>query len=291
MNGFSAEWLALREPYDRRARSAALERRLADGLAARRTAPLAVIDLGGGTGANLRHLAPRLGGEQHWRIVENDAKLLAALPRAIAAWAMRAGHGFRTVEGGWQVESTHFSAAISLAPLDLARELPALAPDRACLVTASALLDLVSGAWLDALLRRCAAARAAVLFALSYDGTIDWAPAHADDALVRDAFNAHQHRDKGFGAALGPSAAAMAQRLLAGLGYEVEVAASDWSIDSGADAMAHALLSGWVDAAIEARPPAHETISRWRAQRIEAIAGARAAAVVGHRDLLGWAPP
>jgi hypothetical protein len=305
MNSFGVEWLALREAHDARARSATLERRLADGLAARRTVPLEVIDLGGGTGANLRHLAPRLGGAQHWRIVENDAKLIAALPQAMDAWATRAGHDFRAVADGWRVEGARFSAAISLVRCDLARELPALAFGHAGLVTASALLDLVSEAWLDALSRRCADARAPVLFALTYDGTLAWTPAYAGDALVRDAFNAHQRRDKGFGAALGPGAAAMAQHSLAALGYEVEVAASDWSIGSGdgsgtgsdgsiaggAAAMAHALLSGWVDAAIEARPHAREAISRWRGQRIEAIAGARATAIVGHRDLLGWPPP
>ena len=290
MNDFSTQWLALREPYDQRARSAALERQLIEALAARREIPLTVIDLGGGTGANLRHLAPRLAGAQHWRIVENDATLLEAVPDAMAAWARRAGHGFREAAGGWQVDGMNFSARISLDRCDLAQAVPELALHGAFMVTASALLDLVSSAWLDVLLRRCAAVRACVLFAMSYDGAIAWTPAHADDAIVRDAFNAHQRRDKGFGAALGPCATAMARRSLASLGYEVAVAASDWSIGGGDAEIVRALLSGWSDAAIEARPHARATIQRWREYRVEAIAGERAAVVVGHRDLLGLPP-
>ena len=65
MSGFSAEWLALREPLDARSRSAELVARL------RADAPdgtRRIVDLATGTGANLRYLAPRLGGDQDWLV-------------------------------------------------------------------------------------------------------------------------------------------------------------------------------------------------------------------------------
>ena len=56
MSGFSAEWLALREPYDRRARNAdvldAVRRHFAGQTA------IAVVDLACGTGSTVRALGP-----------------------------------------------------------------------------------------------------------------------------------------------------------------------------------------------------------------------------------------
>ena len=66
MGDFSADWLALREPADRRARSAALVGRLVAWLSGTShpaggcAGPLRVLDLGCGTGANLQYLAPIL---------------------------------------------------------------------------------------------------------------------------------------------------------------------------------------------------------------------------------------
>src|ERR1700752_3888106 len=67
-------WLALREPADAAARSPELAERL------RRVLPSAgrhvIHDLGCGTGAMGRWLAPRLPGPQHWILHDRDAGLL-----------------------------------------------------------------------------------------------------------------------------------------------------------------------------------------------------------------------
>jgi trans-aconitate methyltransferase len=83
MSGFSAEWLALREPADRRARSRALVAELRSVFAGRDTA--AVIDLGCGTGSNLRALAASLPRRQSWRLVDRDPALLSAARERLAA--------------------------------------------------------------------------------------------------------------------------------------------------------------------------------------------------------------
>ena len=77
MSGFSAAWLALREPADAAARSAALASFAMSGL---ETAALRILDLGGGTGANIRYLSPRLRSPQHWTLVDNDPALLQRAP-------------------------------------------------------------------------------------------------------------------------------------------------------------------------------------------------------------------
>src|SRR5882724_845129 len=90
--GFSADWLALREPADLRAR----ERSLADRLRRRFAAypSLRVIDLGCGTGSNLRAVAPWLGRQQAWRLVDHDPALLREAARRLSSWADRAEGGF-----------------------------------------------------------------------------------------------------------------------------------------------------------------------------------------------------
>ena len=73
----SARWLALREPADHAARSTTLVTELRRHLP--ENAPLAVHDLGCGTGSMLRWLAPQLPGPQRWTGHDRDKELLAAL--------------------------------------------------------------------------------------------------------------------------------------------------------------------------------------------------------------------
>src|SRR5215207_9501090 len=106
-----------------------------------------------------------------------------------------------------------FSAEIVREPLDLARDLSRLDLRPAQLVTASALLDLVSAPWLQALTTQTKGTAAALLFALNVDGRTHWDPADPDDAFVQGCFSRHQQRDKGFGPALGDQAVPAAQAL------------------------------------------------------------------------------
>ena len=81
------------------------------------------------------------------------------------------------------------------------------------LVTASALLDLVSESWLRLLAARCREAGATALFTLTYDGRSSCDPVEPEDELVRELMNLHQKTDKGLGGpADGPDAWAVAER-------------------------------------------------------------------------------
>src|SRR5690606_9695392 len=69
----TADWLALREPADAAARTAELVDLLAERLSTR---PSVVVDLGSGSGANMRWLAPRISGAQVWWLIDQDRRLL-----------------------------------------------------------------------------------------------------------------------------------------------------------------------------------------------------------------------
>ena len=261
MTDFTADWLSLREPADATARHAGLCRQLRAFLD--RRPRLRVVDLGAGTGANLRYLAPRLARPQHWVLVEQDPALLAL------------------VEAPPRVTVTPL-------PHDLAAALDGIGLEQADLVTASALLDLVSGPWLETLIAACRGSPALLHFALTVDGRIAWSPNDPEDEAILAAFRRHQKRDKGFGPALGPEAASAAERLLQRAGYRVRAARSDWPLEPAQAALQEALLEGQASAAQEASPGLD--VTGWRERRLALIAEGRSRVRVGHRDLLAWRP-
>jgi len=211
VSGFSAEWLDLREPFDARARATSpvteLKRHVTAGSSA---APLAIVDLGAGAGSNLRFLAPRLGGVQRWRLVDHDSRLLEASLTTTQAWAAARGAEARRSGSSLTIRAADFACEVECQAVDLVDLAAVELPERG-LVTAAALLDLVSHDWLETLARRCRTARAAVLLALTYDGRTTPKPAEPEDPVVLAMFNRHQLFDKGFGPALGLRAAEAAE--------------------------------------------------------------------------------
>jgi SAM-dependent methyltransferase len=289
MTGFSTGWLALREPFDSAARAEA------DGVAAWAAealgdAPRRIVDLACGTGANLRALAPRLGRSQHWRLVDHDAALLAALPGALQAWGGR--HGYRLVSGdsdSLTITGPGFDATVVRHALDLAQDLAALTLPDGALLTASALLDLVSAHWLERLIDHAGRGGATLLFTLSVDGRVAWDPADEHDDAVQAAFAAHQRRDKGFGPALGPAAASWLEARLSAAGWRTRSARSDWRIDGArSPAMLQALVDGTAGAAVEQAPEAGDAIRAWQRRRTAGRDATRL--LVGHTDLAARPP-
>jgi hypothetical protein len=255
MSGFSAEWLTLREPYDRRARNAAVLDAVAKAFAGRGACNVA--DLACGTGSTYRALSPRLPQGQRWRLYDNDLSLLA-----------RAG-GARNV---------------TTVPLDLSRDLEAALDGPVDLVTTSALLDLVSEAWLERFVTEAAARRLPVYAALSYDGRVEFDPGDRQDQAIVAAVNAHQRTDKGFGPALGPQAAKAAIERFERLGYSVVRGPSDWVFQPSDRDMQSETLSGWATAAREIGDPPLADVIGWLTRRRDIVAAGRSTIRVGHVD-------
>jgi SAM-dependent methyltransferase len=262
MESFSAEWLALREPADHAARAHEVTSELANRLARRGGGH--VIDIGCGTGSNVRYLLPRLPAMTRWTLVDRDATLLDTARRTL----------------GPRVEAT--GALLETIALDLT-DLDAL-PLRDCaLVTASALLDLVSAEWLQRLAARCRDARAHVLAALNYDGRLWCDPPDPDDEWIRALVNTHQRTDKGFGPALGPTATAEAEAAFGDA--EVLVSTSDWTLRADAAALQRPLVDGWASAARAVAPAQAARVEQWRARRLAHVDAGGSSMVVGHLDL------
>jgi SAM-dependent methyltransferase len=262
MNSFSLDWLARREPYDRRARNPSI----LDAVVAsvQHASVLGIVDLGCGTGAMLRELAPRLAARQNWRLVDNDLNLVGR----VAPSDVLSG------------------ITVTAMPLDLSRDLEAALDGSLDLVVTSALLDLVSEAWLERLALEIAARTLSFYAALSYDGRADFDPADPFDEAIIAALNTHQRTDKGFGPALGPDAASCAIARLRSLGYAVVHGPSDWVVAADDADMQLALLDGWAGAAYGAGASRADAMA-WLSRRRDLVLTGRSSIRVGHTDF--WA--
>ncbi len=272
---FDADWLSLREPADAAARSQALIDRLDTWLAG--IDSVRVIDLGAGHGSNLRYMAPRLSGRQHWLLVDHDPNLLDHAT----------GHRPLQSREGQPVSLQCRTGNLKeLASLDLPR------PD---VLSASALLDLCSRRWIETLIERMAGWRCAGLFSLNVNGRRFFVDhdeqeiVNRDDGQMAAWFNDHQRQAKGLGRALGPDAVSVLAAELQRAGFQVFQESTPWHCPAGAahtSALARALVDGWRLAALEIAPGHVEFIDRWHRDRMKWLNQNQAGLVIGHIDLL-----
>lgn len=301
MSGFDAAWLALREPHDLRARDAGLADRFAAAVAAGRGRPVRLLDLASGTGASLRALAPVIGVDQHWTLVDHDDGLVQRQAAEFARWAAGRGWTVDAVQGqpastdpAYTVLGTTSRGTarwtVTCRRLDLAHELEALDPAAYDGITTSAFLDLVSSAWLERFARVLHSAARPLLAVLSVDGIRTWNPVLPGDDAVLSAFERHQSGDKGFGPALGAAAPHRLADLLVAAGHRVTLAPSPWRIAPDDRAMLRPLLDDTLRAAAEADPDRAASFRDWAAERTRLLDAGRLSLTVGHVDLLALPP-
>ncbi|HZV22120.1 MAG TPA: class I SAM-dependent methyltransferase [Hyphomicrobiales bacterium] len=226
MTSFSADWLALREPYDAAARSAALIHELTARICHKSTITFA--DLGCGTGANLRYVALALPPDmrQRWRLIDNDRELLSAARAKLLLWADRLEE---KSEGALLIEKNARKIEVTFAEADLAANIETiLEPGE--IATASAFFDLASPSWIERFVRSAANIGAVIYAPLIYNGAEARLPAHPADGAMLAAFRLHQRRDKGFGPAAGPAACSLLKAFLGAEGYAVFKADSSWHL-------------------------------------------------------------
>ena len=293
---FDLDWLDLREPFDALARNEALAAKLLARLPARPR----LMDLGAGTGSLFRWLAPRIGRAQAWTLVDADRDMAEAAFDTIADRAESVGLRVtfpnrrcllvHAPGGAWRVETLVADLADAPANLPL---------HEADAVVCSALCDLVSRPWVEAM---AAALRVPFYAALSVDGRDRFSPPHPADAAVAQGFRRDQRRDKGFGGpALGAAAPAAVAAALAVRGFAVEAAASDWAVRGrgappgvpaeAAPSFLSRLVSGHAAAAMAAGPQrGARRIADWISVRGDQIARGRLGARIGHRDVLALPP-
>ena len=257
-----ARWLELRVQADNAARAvtaATLLPRLVRYLGTRGAGDsgVEVIDLGSGTGANQRWLAPRLPFEQHWLLIDQDQALQHHQPVAPRTRLLTADVGILTSVldrlGGAQ------------------------------LVTCSALLDVLTLDQLDAIGSALAAARQPALFSLTVTGAMELSPAHSLDSHLIRAFNDHQRR----GGRAGPDADQILTRALRATGCMLWTTETPWLLDQHNDGeFVRRFLTDRVAAAVAHDPSLNSSGAVWLTLRLAQLAEHALEVSVGHRDIL-----
>ncbi|MHC1560658.1 class I SAM-dependent methyltransferase [Actinomycetospora sp. C-140] len=260
----ASDWLALREKADAEARAIDL----VEDLRAGHPAPGRILDLGAGTGSMARWLAPRMPGPQHWVLTDRDPALLA---EAYDRLPTTARDGSPVTGEVRRVDITTLRAA-DLVGHDL--------------VTASALLDVLTAEEVDGLAAACVGAGCAALLTLTVVGQIRIEPAEPRDLPVAAAFDAHQQRVVGGRRLLGPDAATAAEDAFARHGAHVRSRSSPWHLGLDDVDLVVAWLHGWVSAAAAQDPDLARHADAYLARRLEAAEEGRLRVTVGHLDLL-----
>lgn len=265
------DWLALREGADASARSPELVRAYVADRAGPGD-PLVVRDLGCGTGSMGRWLAGRLPGPQLWALHDRDPGLLA---RARTAMPGVAADGTAVTARTQQGDITGLRAA------DLAGT---------SLVTASALLDLLTAEEVDELAGACVEAGCAALLTLSVAGSAELAPADPLDTVLAAAFGTHQRRCTGGRRLLGHHAGPAAIEAFARLGAAVASRPSPWRLGAGQAELAQEWLRGWIGAACRQQPGLERHAGAYLRRRLDACTSGELRVVVGHVDVLALPP-
>ena len=269
MSGFSAEWLALREPADH----ASINHQLRSAVVRHFSSAdsIAVIDLGSGTGSDFRSVAPDLARPQTWTLVDINPELLDVAAKRCAKIT----------------ERSSFPVSLKCHVGDLARLTLNELFDGANMITASALFDLVSVPEIERIVEAVTATGAVFYTTLTYDGIAAWLPEHHLNHNMRDAFNHHQKTDKGFGPAAGPDAAKVIMAAFQNRGYSLMLGASPWILDRSQAKLRNQTDRGWAAAVNETGLVSKRDIEDWLQARETARNGV---SIIGHTDLLAIPP-
>jgi hypothetical protein len=256
-------WLAARAAADTSARAATvdtllpelinylIEIRGIDGV-------LEVIDLGAGTGANQRWLAPRLPFQQRWIHLDHDPAISRSVP---------------------QPDDTMI---IDSSVESLSRFLADGSSDHR-LVSCSALLDVLTTAQLDTVCKAVIDNQVPALFSLSVTGAQSVSPVDSHDQRLLDAFNRHQRR----AGRAGPEAITLAGDALRAGGFTVRTQETPWQLSaSGDSAFVAQLLQERLDAAVALDPGLAVMAEAWFELRRAQLELGVLRIEIGHRDLL-----
>jgi SAM-dependent methyltransferase len=305
MSAFSSEWLSLREPIDHRSRDSGIKSQVSKYFSHHLVSPnqpLRVLDLGCGTGSNLRAVASLLPDFQHWTLTDHDLNLLHAAREALQQWG-----DVELLDSGVELEgldqvpcsvsslSAHQTQGepkpmllkyagktlkIEFCQIDLAIDIEHLLGRSFDLVTAAAFFDLVSESWIK---RFCENLQTAFYTALTYNGVEQWLPGCHVDGDVLKAFHQDQKSDKGFGIAAGPKATDVLVACLKAHQFVSEVASSPWVLEGRSDlALIESLAEGSAHAVRRTGVLEESVIQQWT-ERNRAIDTCE----IGHFDL--WA--
>ena len=217
-----------------------------------------IIDLGAGTGANQRWLAPRLPLRQRWIHLDHDP----AISRSLLL----------------PDDTMIIDESVEVLSQLLAR--PGV--DQR-LVTCSALLDVLTANQIYEVCGALIDNRTPGLFSLTVTGTLGVTPSGPHDQQLLDAFNDHQRR----AGRAGPDAVRVAVDTLLGGGFTVRTQETPWHLTASNEvAFVEQLLRERLEAAVAQDPSLTTTAATWLELRRTQLSDGILRIDLGHLDIL-----
>jgi hypothetical protein len=258
--GVEASWLLARRAADDAAREATVDTLLPALIDRLRRSPgrdVRMIDIGAGSGANQRWLAPRLPFRQHWVHLDHD--------RAILAHTHDVGETELVVGG-----IDRLAGLLDGEP-------------GATVITCAAVLDVLAGSDLELLCELIIAHRVPALLSLSVTGEVTIEPPDVADHDLLEAFDDHQRR----GGRAGPDAPRIVVERCRNAGVPVAQLPTPWVLDATSDdSFVARFLTERVEAALQQEPSLGPTGTRWLTDRLAGLGDPASRIWVGHVDLL-----
>jgi hypothetical protein len=263
--GVEVSWLIARAAADGAAREATVSTllpRLSEHVRPDRGAAVRMIDVGAGSGANQRWLAPRLPFHQQWIHLDHDPGILGHTHDV--------GHTELVVGG--------------IDTLDqLLDRRPAGDVHQPAVITCAAVLDVLTRRDLALLCELISTRAVPALLSLSVTGEMSIEPSDAADGTLLDAFNAHQRRD----GRAGPDAPDLVVAHCHRTGVRVQEMSTPWVLDASSDhEFVARFLRERLDAAVEHEPTLGPAGASWLRHRLAQLDDPGTRITVGHRDLL-----
>ncbi len=250
------DWLTVREIADSRFRSKELATAFAEVICPDDL----VVDLGCGTGANIRYLDHYLSRMQNWLAIDNDSDLLD------------------------QASARRPRDRVTFKVLDVAIDLQRVPFGPGVAITASAFLDITSRDWLVQLAHYCR--DTPLLIAMSAASQPVWHPTDEFDEPIRSRLETHQRANHGFGPSMGTDAVQFLAEQLRKQGCHVKLRQSNWKLDSSDDALISLMISG-VTRRVQSVPNAIDA-QGWQRIRQDQLLSGELRLVVQHLDLLSF---
>jgi len=218
-----------------------------------------IIDLGAGTGANQRWLAPRLPILQRWLHLDHNPSIS-------------------------RVEPLPAETVIIDAGVEALDQLLASSHARRQLVSCSALLDVLTTEQIQAVCQAVIDSRVPAFFSLTVTGELTMSPTHPHDQRLLSAFNDHQRR----AGRAGPEATTLTINLLRAAEFAVTTQETPWRLtaESGL-AFVGQMLEERLAAAVAQDPALTRTAAAWLELRRAQLAAGLLRIELDHCDILG----
>jgi len=264
------------------------------------SAPLRVLEIGGGLGTMIARLIEwGVLRKAQYTLLDVDGDLLAGAREFLAGWAAARGHALDPRPDSLGMQSDHVDVTVTFVRAELGEYLSRDSEPTVDALVANAFLDLVDvPALLPRLLERLVSG-GVFWFPINYDGETIFEPAHADDAALLAAYHRSMDERVRFGRPAGDSKTGrhLFRHLAAAGGTVVCAGSSDWIVHApagryGADEQyfLHHIVHT-IDEELQKHPDVdRDKLARWvelrheQARRAELVYIAHQLDFVGKRD-------